>query len=242
MTESLPWLAPNKLEFPDVSTAWKDPNGLLAVGGDLSPERLIRAYSQGIFPWYEEDQPILWWSPEPRMLLIPEHIHISRSLAKYLRKQPFRITLDTTFDQVIHACSLPRREGGGTWITDEMKNAYIALHHRQVAHSLEVWDDDKLVGGVYGVAIGKAFFGESMFSKVDNASKVALVYLAGQLKKWGFGFIDCQMETDHLARMGAAPVARAQFQALLMNYTGVSMARAPWTLDWSYPETNLSSS
>lgn len=234
MSSELPWLAPDNLEFPDITKAWKDPNGLLAVGGDLSPDRLANAYRQGIFPWYEDGQPILWWSPEPRMVLIPNEIHISKSLNKFLKKTPFQITMDTAFDQVIQACSLPREEGGGTWITEEMKTAYQQLHHLHIAHSLEVWFEDQLVGGIYGVCIGKAFFGESMFSKVTNASKVALVYLSGQLNHWGFGFIDCQMETDHLASMGAKPISRSQFQQLLLDYTGVSTDSSKWTLDWRY--------
>jgi len=234
VASSLPWLAPNKIEFPAIDEAWEEPNGLLAVGGDLSTARLVEAYRRGIFPWYEEGQPILWWSPQPRMVLFPNQVHISRSLAKFLRKNPFQLTMDTAFAQVIEQCSLPRRDQGGTWITQDMKRAYIELHRQQWAHSLEIWQNKKLVGGIYGVAIGRAFFGESMFSRVDNASKVALVALANQLQEWHFGFVDCQMETTHLRSMGARPVSRERFKQLLLDYTGVSAVRSPWQLHWSY--------
>ena len=234
MTPTLPWLVPDNLEFPDIEEAWEDPNGLLAVGGDLSPARLTAAYRLGIFPWYEEDQPILWWSPHPRMLLFPDEIHISRSLAKVFRKQSFELSMDKAFATVIERCSQPRRLQGGTWITAAMKQAYIELHQQGIAHSLEVWQEQKLVGGIYGVAIGRAFFGESMFSQADNASKVALVALAKQLELWQFGFIDCQMETEHLQSMGARSLPRKDFKELLMHYTGVSAVRSPWQLSWSY--------
>jgi len=234
VSTSLPWLATDNLEFPSIEEAWEDPNGLLAVGGDLSSARLVNAYRHGIFPWYEDGQPILWWSPQPRMVLFPEEVHVSRSLAKLLRKSVFQLTMDTAFAEVIEACSFPRSDQGGTWITLEMKRAYRKLHQKGVAHSLEVWQSDKLVGGIYGVAIGRAFFGESMFSRCDNASKVALVTLAGQLRAWQFGFIDCQMETTHLRSMGARLVSRERFKDLLLHYTGISAVSSPWQLQWSF--------
>ena len=236
MALTLPWLANDNLEFPEISRALEDPNGLLAVGGDLSPERLTEAYRRGIFPWFEDSQPILWWSPQPRMILLPEDIHISRSLRKVVRSDIFRVTADTAFPDVVHYCAQPRPGQDGTWITADMQLAYCALHRRGVAHSLEVWRDNDLVGGIYGVAIGRAFFGESMFSMVDNASKVALVSLAKQLQVWGFGFIDCQMETAHLASMGAKAVPRSEFQDLLMHYTKLKFDNVPWQLTWHFDD------
>ena len=234
MSTSLPWLAPDNLEFPDIDEAWDDPNGLLAVGGDLSPARLIKAYSLGIFPWYEDGQPILWWSPQPRMVLFPNEIHVSRSLAKVFKKSLFELSLDKAFAEVVNACAEPRREQGGTWITEDMHKAYVELHNRGYAHSLEVWQSGELVGGIYGVAIGRAFFGESMFSRVDNASKIALVALAGQLQEWQFGFLDCQMDTSHLRSMGARNLSREEFKVLLLNYTKQDAVSSPWHLSWSY--------
>lgn len=215
----LPWLAPDSLEFPAPEQALDDPNGLLAAGGDLSPARLLSAYRQGIFPWYEEGQPILWWSPHPRIVLIPEQIHVSRSLRKVMRRGDMQVTADRCFDRVLHACAGPRGDSTGTWITPEMAEAYSTLHKLGYAHSIETWRDGELVGGLYGVAIGRAFFGESMFSLASNASKLALVYLAGQLAEWDYGVIDCQVETGHLCSMGATSVPRAVFRDLLVDYT-----------------------
>ena len=234
MTKSLPWLAPDNLTFPDIEEAWEDPNGLLAVGGDLCPARLIAAYRQGIFPWYEQGQPILWWSPQPRMVLFPDRIHISRSMRKVLRRDDYVLSMDRAFSEVIEQCSLPRRDQGGTWITQAMKLAYAELHRRGVAHSLEVWRDGLLVGGIYGVAVGRAFFGESMFSRMDNMSKIALIALAGQLNAWKFGFIDCQMETSHLYSMGAETLSKPHFKELLMHYTGLESIAGPWQLQWHF--------
>jgi leucyl/phenylalanyl-tRNA--protein transferase len=217
----LPWLAPDDLGFPPPEQALEDPNGLLAAGGDLSPPRLLAAYRQGIFPWYEEGQPILWWSPDPRTILVPDQVHVSRSLRKVLRRGEFMVTADRCFEDVILACAGPRRDSFGTWITDEMAEAYCTLHNLGYAHSIEVWQGEVLVGGIYGVAIGRAFFGESMFSHVSNASKVALVHLAEQLARWNYGLIDCQVETAHLCSMGAKSVSRAVFQQRLLHYTGV---------------------
>ena len=186
------WLNPyDPTDFPDVSLALREPDGLLAVGGDLRIERLLAAYQRGIFPWYSGDQPILWWSPDPRSVLFPDKLHISRSLRKTLRKQLFTITFDTAFEEVIHACSEPRADGLGTWITDEMQQAYLRLHQSGYAHSVECWLNGKLVGGLYGVAMGKVFFGESMFSRVTDASKIAFVFLVRQLQRWQFEMIDC---------------------------------------------------
>jgi leucyl/phenylalanyl-tRNA--protein transferase len=202
--------------FPPVSKALRDPDGLLAIGGDLSMRRLVNAYRQGIFPWYGAGDPILWWSPDPRTLLIPRELHLSRSLRKHLRKGRAILTMDRDFPAVINACAgVSRRGETGTWLQPEMIRAYRALHIRGVAHSVEVWEDGRLVGGLYGVAIGRAFFGESMFSLATNASKTALVYLCQQLACWGYGFIDCQVVTEHLLSLGARPVARADFIHLL---------------------------
>ena len=212
----------NKTDFPDVELALREPDGLLAVGGDLSVERLIAAYQQGIFPWYSEGQPVLWWSPDPRMVLKPEDIKVSRSLAKKIRTKDFKITFDQDFHSVISACSKPRLEKGlqqsETWILDEMIEAYVKLHEAGYAHSVECWQKNKLVGGLYGLAIGKVFFGESMFSRVSDASKVAFVFLSQQLEQWGFKLIDCQVYTSHLESLGASMIPRKQFVTLLQQY------------------------
>ncbi|MBF0309276.1 MAG: leucyl/phenylalanyl-tRNA--protein transferase [Magnetococcales bacterium] len=204
-------LSPEPL-FPPVELA--EENGLLAVGGDLSVKRLLSAYSQGIFPWYSEGQPILWWSPDPRMVLVPAALHRPRSLEKFLRRSPFRITFDQAFDEVIHACATVRQQGEGTWITAEMAQAYIRLHRQGFAHSVEAWlpgDPPQLAGGLYGVALGGVFFGESMFHRVSEASKAAFVTLADHLQTLGYRLIDCQMNTDHLARFGAREIPRPDF-------------------------------
>lgn len=211
----IPWLPPEPL-FPPVELALAEPNGLLAAGGDLSPERILAAYRCGIFPWFSAGEPILWWSPDPRMVLFPTELRISRSLDKVLRNKPYEVTLDTAFAQVIGACARTPREGQhGTWITVEMQAAYGQLHELGYGHSVEVWMDGKLAGGLYGMALGKAFYGESMFSWRTDASKIALAHLCMQLKRQGFGIIDCQMETTHLASLGARPIPRSDFIALL---------------------------
>lgn len=212
----------HKSIFPDVELALTEPDGLLAVGGDLSIERLTAAYQQGIFPWYSEGQPILWWSPDPRMVLKPEDVKVSRSLEKTIRKDTFNVTFDQQFQQVIVECSKPRLEKGSeqteTWILDEMIVAYVQLHKAGYAHSVECWQDNKLVGGLYGVAIGNVFFGESMFSRVSDASKVAFVFLAKQLQQWGYKLIDCQVYTSHLESLGASMISRKEFLTLLQNH------------------------
>lgn len=196
--------------FPPAHLARYD--GLLCVGGDLDPSRLINAYTSGIFPWFSKGEPILWWSPDPRLVLYPENINISRSLAKKIRKGIFQITMDSAFPDVIHACATTRIEAGiDTWLVDGMIEAYIDLHRLGVAHSVEVWQDNVLVGGLYGISLGKGFFGESMFSKVSDASKTALVALCRHLMRHDFDFIDCQITTDHLLSMGAEEISREAF-------------------------------
>lgn len=238
----LTWLRPDRFDFPPPEQALDEPNGLLAAGGDLSSGRLLAAYRLGIFPWYEEGQPILWWSPQPRTVLFPREIHISRSLRKTLRRGNFQVTADQCFREVVEACAGPRAGAYGTWITDAMLEAYCELHRMGYAHSIEVWQQGRLSGGLYGVAMGAAFFGESMFSRVSDASKIALVHLAGQTQSWGFGIIDCQVETGHLLSMGARSIPRAEFQDLLKRYTGAAYADlhkpGPWELDWSYAAVN----
>ncbi len=239
------WLSPDDQTFPDVELALREPDGLLAVGGDLSVERLLTAYRQGIFPWYSEDQPILWWSPDPRSVLFPERLKISRSLRKTLRKGRFRITLDQAFDDVIEACAAPRSGQEGTWIVDEMKHAYRRLHAAGHAHSVEAWLDDRLAGGLYGVAIGQVFFGESMFTHVSDASKVAFVHLVRYLRQWHYSLIDCQVRTAHLDSLGATQISRQHFTRLLAEacgrpgYTGDwSLVRiGPWSDDEQQPES-----
>ena len=195
--------------------ALTDPDGLLAGGGDLRPERLIKAYCQGIFPWYEDDQPILWWSPNPRSVVEPDSVHISRSMAKTLRKSTLRVTCDTAFERIVRQCAAPRAQTANTWITDEMLDAYQQLHERGIAHSVEVWDGELLVGGLYGLALGGVFFGESMFARQSNASKIGFITLASYLQKWGFGLIDCQVSSDHLNSLGAFELPRPTFTRVL---------------------------
>lgn len=214
----LTWLKRNELVFPPLSKAMREPNGLLAAGGDLSPERLIQAYRHGCFPWFEAGQPILWWSPDPRTVLLPAEVHVSRSLRKVLRQDRFRVTFDRDFAAVIAECAGPRNYTDGTWITDDMQRAYLALHDQGHAHSVEVWDGDALVGGLYGLAMGRLFFGESMFSRADNASKVGFVTLVEHLQQAGFVLIDCQMPTDHLHSLGARSIARETFADYLNQY------------------------
>jgi len=223
--------------FPDPVYALEEPNGLLAVGGDLSPARVLNAYRQGIFPWYSHGQPILWWSPDPRMVLFPEQLRISRSLRKSLRKRPFQVTLDTDFTAVIQACSEPRSHADGTWITEEMKQAYIRLHRIGFAHSVECWDGEELVGGLYGVSMGKVFFGESMFSRRTDASKIGFAHLVEQLRAWGFGLIDCQVYSNHLASLGAEEIPREGFLELLDTWCEpIEVHQGQWQLDTAIAE------
>ncbi|WP_448681420.1 leucyl/phenylalanyl-tRNA--protein transferase [Pseudomonas nicosulfuronedens] len=214
----LKWLSRSNFDFPPLDKALHEPNGLLAAGGDLNPQRLIQAYRHGCFPWYQDGQPILWWSPDPRTVLFPEELHVSRSLAKFIRQQQYRVTIDRAFEQVIRGCAGPRDYADGTWITTPMQDAYCQLHRLGVAHSAEAWQDDELVGGLYGLAIGRLFFGESMFSRADNASKVAFVALVQRLKDAGFVMIDCQMPTQHLHSFGARAISRGEFASYLRRH------------------------
>ncbi len=203
-----------QLRFPDPGLA--DADGLLAVGGDLSVKRLLLAYSMGIFPWFSDDSPILWWSPDPRLVLLPGDLRITRSLRRTLKKNVFTVTFDRAFREVITACScIPRRDGQGTWITPEMINAYCQLHEAGHAHSVESWHEGRLAGGLYGVALGSAFFGESMFSRATDASKVALVHLVRRLVLWDFRIIDCQVTSAHMMSMGAHEMSRPDFLRII---------------------------
>jgi leucyl/phenylalanyl-tRNA---protein transferase len=219
------------LRFPPVELA--SPEGLLAVGGDLRAERLLEAYRHGIFPWYNPGQPILWWSPDPRAVLFPPKLRVSRSLRQTLRRKKFEVTLDAAFRDVIENCARPRPKspGGGTWITPEMIEAYCVMHERGYAHSVESWREGALVGGLYGVALGNAFFGESMFSRDTDASKVAFVHLVRQLDAWGYALIDCQMSTQHLFSLGAEEIRRRDFMARLEQALKQPDHRGRWRLD-----------
>lgn len=227
----LTWLQRDSLDFPPLEKALQEPNGLLAAGGDLSPERLIRAYRHGCFPWYQDGQPLLWWSPDPRTVLFPDELHVSRSLAKVLRQGHFQITFDQAFDEVISACAGPRSYADGTWITSQMQLAYRELHQRGIAHSVEVRVREELVGGLYGLAMGRLFFGESMFSHASNASKAGFVHLVKHLQQWDFAMIDCQMPTPHLQGFGARPIPRSQFAEYLATCLD-QPSRADWATDW----------
>lgn len=221
---------PEEIVFPHPEEAEKD--GLLAVGGDLRPERLLTAYANGIFPWYADENPVLWWSPDPRLILYPEEIKVSKSLKQSLRSKKIKVSADTAFEQVIRACAVvPRGDDEGTWIVDEMLEAYIRLHQLGFAHSIEVWKDEKLVGGLYGVSIGAAFFGESMFYKERDASKVALFHLCEFCKRKGIELIDAQVQTDHLQRMGAVLIPREHFLEKLEDLVQKPTHRGSWSLD-----------
>ncbi len=216
--------------FPDPEEA--DPDGLLAVGGDLSPTRLLTAYSNGIFPWYSEDSPILWWSTNPRLVVLPHEFHMPRSLRRVLNKGTFTFTLDTDFAGVINGCAhSPRPEQDGTWIVDEMVEAYSMLHELGYAHSIEAWQDGELVGGLYGLSLGSAFFGESMFFAVPDASKAAFAVLVNQLTAWGFTLIDCQQTTDHLLRFGAHEMQRFRYLSMLREAMDVPTREGRWRFD-----------
>jgi leucyl/phenylalanyl-tRNA--protein transferase len=217
----IPWLNATT-PFPDVSMALTEADGaagLLAAGADLSPERLLDAYRHGVFPWFSEGQPILWWSTDPRMVLFTDRFTASHSLRKTLKKidrsmatdQRWQVRFDTAFEEVMHACAAPRRDSAGTWISEDIVRGYSGLHRQGYAHSSELWLDGRLVGGAYGVSIGRMFYGESMFARVADASKVALAYLVHFLRNNGVALIDCQQETSHLASLGAAPIPRQQF-------------------------------
>lgn len=219
--------------FPDPAEA--DEHGLLAYGGDLLPERLVAAYAQGIFPWYEED-PILWFSPDPRAVLLPAKLVVNRTLAKSLRRGRYTVRVDTAFEQVIARCrEVPRKGQDGTWITDDLMAGFVRLHELGFAHSFESWHGDELVGGVYGMSLGAAFFGESMFASESDASKVALVALVRQIDAWGFHFLDCQVSNDHTSSLGAADWPREDFLAALGDALAVPTRRGRWTLSLDAP-------
>ncbi len=225
-------LSEDEISFPHPSLATED--GILAVGGDLSAERLILAYQYGIFPWYNQGDPILWWSPDPRFVLYPEELKVSKSMRPYFNQNKFECSVDTNFEAVIQNCQQNKRgnqAGAGTWITKEMQDAYIELHKLGIAHSIEVWQNKELVGGLYGLSLGKCFFGESMFTKVNNASKFGFIYLVQKLKEKGFWLIDCQQETQHLASLGAKAIPRFQFLALLKKNEEEESNIGTWT-DW----------
>jgi leucyl/phenylalanyl-tRNA--protein transferase len=209
----VPWLDPDDPAdaFPPVDQALREPNGLLAAGGDLSPQRIAAAYRQGIFPWYSPGEPVLWWSPDPREVLFPQDLRISRSLRKTLRSGRYRVTRDTAFGAVLDGCAAPRDGSRGTWITPAMRVAYVELHRLGLAHSIETWRGDELVGGLYGVRVGEVFCGESMFSRADGASKVALATLVADATAQGIRLIDCQMPTAHLRSLGSRAIPRAEF-------------------------------
>ncbi|MCP3981546.1 MAG: leucyl/phenylalanyl-tRNA--protein transferase [bacterium] len=222
------YLLDQTLRFPPVSEA---EDGLLAVGGDLSPERLILAYRTGVFPWFGEGEPILWHSPDPRSIIRPSALRVSQSLRRTIAKQPFRVTLDTAFAEVVAACAeIERPTQDGTWITDEMQAAYVVLHERGLAHSVELWDGERLVGGLYGVSLGGAYFGESMFSRERDASKIGLVTLAGKLEREGFTLIDCQIPSEHLTRFGAVELSRAAFMVELAEALKLPTREGRWEL------------
>ena len=219
------------ISFPPLDRALKEPNGLLAMGGDLTPQRLLEAYRKGIFPWFNEGEPILWWSPDPRMVLFPDELRISRSLSKELKKNNYQIRADHRFSEVMQACAAPRKGQAGTWIHPEMIAAYTTLHEMKFAHSVEMWVDDELVGGLYGIALGQIFFGESMFSRAPNASKIAFVHLVKQVQEWGFGLIDCQVKTNHLASLGAREIPRAAFAQYLSELISESPGGEHWCFE-----------
>ncbi|WP_299257095.1 leucyl/phenylalanyl-tRNA--protein transferase [uncultured Kushneria sp.] len=213
------WLAPWPVDFPPLENALETPNGLLAAGGDLTPEWLLAAYQRGIFPWFNEDDPILWWSPDPRMVLFPESLRVRRSLAKRLRNSGMTATFDQAFEAVITQCAAQRQAQEGTWISSDIINAYVTMHQLGHGHSVEVWEGDMLVGGLYGIMLGRVFFGESMFSIRPDSSKIALVRLVEWLSRHhDLALVDCQMHTSHLASMGACDISRDQFNALLKRY------------------------
>ncbi len=225
---NISWLTDDCEDFPSVDNALEEPNGLLAAGGDLSTKRLINAYSNGIFPWYDDDQPILWWSPNPRAIIIPSQLHCSKSPKKTIRKSMLTYTFDKAFTDVIGRCGAVREHNQGTWITEEMRDAYTELHYQGHANSIEIWDEQELVGGRYGVAIGKVFFGESMFSLQANASKMAMLAIGKHLDECGYKLIDCQVESDHLFTMGAVLITRDNFIQSLRNLVDATADKHPW--------------
>jgi leucyl/phenylalanyl-tRNA--protein transferase len=230
MTDMIPWLE-NHDPFPPPAHALREPGGLLAAGADLSPDRLLMAYRQGIFPWYNIGQPVLWWSPDPRMVLFPAEFRMPRSLVKRLRRRDYEIRIDTAFEAVMRACAAPRSDAAGTWITPDMIAAYCELHRLGHAHSIETWIDGGLAGGLYGIALGRVFYGESMFARTSDASKIALAHLVHRLQRGQFGIIDCQMNTAHLARFGAREIPRRAFSQHLAELVNYPQASDVWRSD-----------
>jgi leucyl/phenylalanyl-tRNA--protein transferase len=226
----IPWLEPHE-PFPPVEQALREPNGLLAAGGDLSTGRLLDAYARGIFPWFNGDDPLLWWSPDPRMVLVVGELHLSRSLRRTMRSGEFHVTMDTAFGEVMAGCAEPRSGQDGTWITPEMIEAYTRLAALGHAHSVEAWTGGVLAGGLYGVAIGKMFFGESMFARRSDASKVAFASLVRQFQRWDFELIDCQMATGHLASLGAREIPRSEFLAHVRRLVREPPVPSPWRFE-----------
>jgi len=214
--------------FPDVASALEEPNGLLAVGGCLSSRRLLNAYRHGVFPWFSQGEPILWWSPDPRLVLFPERLHVSRSLRKTLKGGRFTFSFDGCFERVIDACAMPRAYASSTWISPAIKRAFCQLHAQGLAHSFEAWQGGKLVGGLYGLALGQVFFGESMFHDETDASKAAFAYSVDCLQAWGYRLVDCQVHTEHLASLGAEEIPRTEFVRLLAVYCEQPPTAAAW--------------
>ncbi len=232
MTRTLPYLEPTDPCFPEISTALRDPDGLLAAGGSLSVPWLVQAYANGIFPWFDDDSgPILWWSPRRRAVIRPGTMHVSRSLKKKIRRGQYSVSVDLEFDAVVEACSEPRQNSSGTWITQGMRKAYESLHSAGYAHSLEVYQDSRLVGGIYGVSLGAMFFGESMFSRVTDASKIAFYELHRLLNRWDFSLIDCQIQNPHLESLGVIEISRTQFREALEKNRTVPTRYGPWRLE-----------
>lgn len=233
MMHPLTWLHFGQTDeaFPPLDHALHEPNGLLAAGGDLSLPRLLRAYRQGIFPWYEAGQPILWWSPDPRVVLFPDQVHVSKNLLKKLRRNLYRVSFDEAFLEVVKACAGPRRGSRGTWITHSMQQAFLQMHQHGYAHSVEVWEGEQLIGGLYGAALGRMFYGESMFAHVADASKIALVVLCRHLTHWGYPIIDSQTPSPHIMRMGAQQIPRAVFSQYLDKLCRQPPHPSPWQVD-----------
>lgn len=236
----LHWLDPRDPDqnFPPSHLAMRDPNGLLAIGGDLSVARMLRAYSQGIFPWYNPDEPILWWCPDPRAVLRPDQLKVSRSLSKSIARKDYAVTLDRVFPDVLNACAGARAKSRGTWLGPDMQHAYCELHEQGHSHSVEVWRDGELIGGLYGVSVGRVFFGESMFSHANDASKIALYYLCEQLKQWSYELIDCQISSAHLTTLGAAEISRRSFLELLAPAVRLQGQDGRWQFDLDVPRSS----
>ncbi len=234
---ALAWLKPEDPPeaFPPTEAALSYPNGLLAAGGDLSPDRLRAAYARGLFPWFNPGEPILWWSPDPRCVFYTDSLHISRSLQRRLRRNDYAVTLDVSFAEVLRGCAAPRSGQRGTWLVPQMRAAYQKLHEQGNAHSVEVWRQGRLIGGLYGVALGTMFFGESMFSREPDASKIALVWLVRQLQAWGFDLLDAQVSSLHLYRLGAVDISRAAFLAHLTRVVGTPRPRGAWRFQIEVP-------